>query len=76
MTGGTGFYIKAFCEVLDLVPDIPKQIRDAIITNYDQLGLEWLQNEIKLKDPEFYQSGEIQNPQKDYAGIGSKGSNR
>ena len=64
MTGGTGLYIKAFCEGLDLVPDIPKQIRDAIITNYDQLGLEWLQNEIKLKDPEFYQSGEIQNPQR------------
>ena len=64
MTGVTGLYIKAFCEGLDLVPDIPKQIRDAIITNYDQLGLEWLQNEIKLKDPEFYQSGEIQNPQR------------
>ncbi|WP_276503660.1 tRNA (adenosine(37)-N6)-dimethylallyltransferase MiaA [Terrimonas pollutisoli] len=64
MTGGTGLYIKAFCEGLDLVPDIPKQIREAIVANYDQLGLEWLQNEIKLKDPEFYQSGEIQNPQR------------
>jgi tRNA dimethylallyltransferase len=26
--------------------------------------LVWLQNEIKTKDPEFYQSGEIQNPQR------------
>ena len=64
MTGGTGLYIKAFCEGLDLVPDIPKQIREDIVSNYDQLGLDWLQNEIKLKDPEFYQSGEIQNPQR------------
>lgn len=64
MTGGTGLYIKAFCEGLDLVPDIPKQIREGIVSNYAQLGLEWLQNEIKLKDPEFYQSGEIQNPQR------------
>lgn len=64
MTGGTGLYIKAFCEGLDLVPDIPKQIRENIVANYEQLGLEWLQREIKSKDPEFYLSGEIQNPQR------------
>ncbi len=64
MTGGTGLYIKAFCEGLDQIPDIPKQIREGIVSNYDQWGLEWLQEEIKLKDPEFYQSGEIQNPQR------------
>ncbi|MFC0773298.1 tRNA (adenosine(37)-N6)-dimethylallyltransferase MiaA [Terrimonas alba] len=64
MTGGTGLYIKAFCEGLDQIPDIPKQIREEIIVNYDQSGIEWLQKEIQSKDPEFYQVGEIQNPQR------------
>ncbi len=37
---------------------------DTIITRYEEEGLKWLQNEIKIKDPEFYHSGEIQNPQR------------
>ena len=64
MTGGTGLYIKAFCEGMDAIPDVPKAIRENIITNYDKLGLEWLQQQIQKKDPEFYHSGEIQNPQR------------
>lgn len=64
MTGGTGLYIKAFCEGLDEIPEVPLQVRNTIITRYEQDGLQWLQNEIKIKDPEFYRSGEIQNPQR------------
>lgn len=64
MTGGTGLYIKAFCEGLDQIPEVSTQVRNAIIAKYEQQGLSWLQKEIKEKDPEFYQSGEIQNPQR------------
>ena len=51
MTGGTGLYIKAFCEGMDAIPDVPKAIRENIITNYDKLGLEWLQQQIQKKGP-------------------------
>lgn len=64
LVGGTGLYIKAFCEGLDSIPEIDPAIRRNIIINYETNGLEWLQQEIKLKDPLFYQSGEIQNPQR------------
>lgn len=64
MTGGTGLYIKAFCEGLDSIPEVPLQVRSGISKKYKEGGLPWLQNEIKTKDPEFYQSGEIQNPQR------------
>ena len=64
MTGGTGLYIKAFCEGLDAIPEIPLQIRSKISKKYELGGLQWLQNEIKEKDPLFYQSGETQNPQR------------
>ena len=64
MTGGTGLYIKAFCEGMDAIPEVPHEIRNKISTNYELEGLRWLQNEIQIKDPGFYQSGEIQNPQR------------
>lgn len=64
MVGGTGLYIKAFCEGLDEIPEIDPSIRQEIIDKYSTKGLEWLQNEIKEKDPGFYETGEIQNPQR------------
>lgn len=64
MVGGTGLYIKAFCEGLDLIPAINPAIREQIISNYNSRGLAWLQGEVQQKDPAFYASGEIQNPQR------------
>lgn len=64
MVGGTGLYIKAFCEGLDEMPAIKESTRKEIIENYNKNGLSWLQNEVKQKDPEFYSIGEIQNPQR------------
>jgi len=64
MVGGTGLYIKAFCEGLDAIPAIDTTIRQQIIDNYATKGLEWLQQELQQKDPAFYSSGEIQNPQR------------
>jgi tRNA dimethylallyltransferase len=64
MVGGTGLYIKAFCEGLDEIPPAKQEIRQEIISKYREEGLGWLQQEVKLKDPEFYKVGEIQNPQR------------
>lgn len=64
MVGGTGLYIKAFCEGLDDIPAIKPEIRNAITENYEKKGLAWLVEQIMLKDPEFYKVGEIQNPQR------------
>ena len=64
MVGGTGLYIKAFCEGLDEIPSIDETIRTNIIKDYELHGLPWLQEQIKIKDPEFYKVGEIQNPQR------------
>ncbi len=64
MVGGTGLYIKAFCEGLDKIPAIDPAFRSAIIQQYEANGIEWLQQRIKEKDPDFYSTGEIQNPQR------------
>ena len=64
MTGGTGLYIKIFCEGLDEVPVVDPAIRKNIISSYEEKGLLWLQQQVQQKDPAFYASGEIQNPQR------------
>ncbi len=64
MVGGTGLYIKAFCEGLDEIPEVNSELRIMINAQFKAKGMEWLQNEIKQKDPEFYKSGEIQNPRR------------
>lgn len=64
MVGGTGLYIKAFCEGLDEIPEVNPDIRNLVIANYNKNGLEWLKNEVIEKDPGFYKEGEIQNPQR------------
>jgi tRNA dimethylallyltransferase len=64
MVGGTGLYIKAFCEGLNKIPPVDESIRSVIQLKYEENGLEWLQEEIRLKDPEFFSVGETMNPQR------------
>jgi tRNA dimethylallyltransferase len=64
MVGGTGLYIKAFCEGIDPMPEIPSAVRAAIIAGYEEKGLIWLQKELQMKDPLFWENGEQQNPQR------------
>ena len=64
MVGGTGLYIKAFTEGMDEMPKIPDAIRQHVIKNYEANGIEWLQQQIKEKDPAFYTRGETKNPQR------------
>ena len=64
MVGGTGLYINAFCNGINEMPEISNQIREKITDTYKEKGLIWLQDELKIKDPEFWLSAEQQNPQR------------
>lgn len=64
MVGGTGLYIKAFCEGIDPMPVVPDEIRKQVIDGYEQKGLIWLQKELQQKDPAFWEVAEQQNPQR------------
>lgn len=64
MVGGTGLYIKAFCEGLDDIPTADEHIRKNIIVQFEEKGLGWLQKEVAEKDPEFWSTAEQQNPQR------------
>ncbi|HTI07737.1 MAG TPA: tRNA (adenosine(37)-N6)-dimethylallyltransferase MiaA [Puia sp.] len=64
MVGGTGLYIKAFCEGLDEIPSIRPGIREQVLALYVASGIEGLQHQVKSEDPAFYTEGEIHNPQR------------
>lgn len=52
--GGTGLYIKALTEGLDDFPDITDDITNFYQDQYNLHGLDWLQNELLVKDPIYY----------------------
>jgi tRNA dimethylallyltransferase len=65
MVGGTGLYIKSFCEGIDDMPSIDPALRNSIITDYETNGLEWLQHQVAAKDPIYWESTqEKNNPQR------------
>jgi tRNA dimethylallyltransferase len=64
VTGGTGLYLKAFCEGMDEVPAVDAAIRTRIIDHYKAHGLQWLQQQVQQYDPVYHARGETQNPQR------------
>ena len=62
MVGGTGLYIKAFTNGLDEIKPIPENIKNEIAIGYNENGITWLQEKLKLEDNLFYEKGEMQNP--------------
>ncbi len=47
MCGGTGLYIKAFCDGLDEIPVIDEGIRKNIIENFNEQGFIWLREAVQ-----------------------------
>ncbi|MDE0558857.1 tRNA (adenosine(37)-N6)-dimethylallyltransferase MiaA [Algoriphagus sp. NF] len=64
MTGGSGLFAKAITDGLDDMPDIPDSFRKMVIRDYQENGLEFLQEELKNTDPEYFSQVDIQNPQR------------
>jgi len=60
--GGTGLYIQALCDGLDRMPETNPAIVAQAEEEYKNNGMDWLQQAVAKEDPEFYSTGEIQNP--------------
>ena len=64
MVGGTGLYIKAVCEGLDVFPDTPLSIRQDFEALMAENGLDYLQNLLKKVDFEYFNEVDIGNPKR------------
>lgn len=49
--GGTGLYIRAVMEGLSPMPDIPDDVRNAVVEKYETVGAEEFYKELEERDP-------------------------
>ncbi len=62
LTGGSGLYIDAICKGIDLLPDTDPSIREELNINFQNNGMQYLQNKLKELDPEYYNIVDKANP--------------
>ena len=63
LIGGSGLYVDALLKGFDEFPEIDSEIRSQVNSNYEKLGIEYLQEQLKNLDPEYYQKITLENPQ-------------
>lgn len=69
MVGGSGLYVKAFCDGLDEMPETNLELRTALNKQLADEGLEGLLEELKGADPAYYDQVDRKNPQRVLRGI-------
>ena len=63
VVGGSGLYVDAILKGFDEFPEIEASVRTIINTNYEKLGIGYLQQNLEVLDPNYYQTLSIENPQ-------------
>lgn len=61
MVGGSGLYVDAVVKGLDEFPSVSQEIKTSLNNDYEEYGIEFLQKELKLKDPEYYKKVDLDN---------------
>jgi tRNA dimethylallyltransferase len=64
MVGGSGLYVDAVLKGFDDFPEIPTAVREEVTTNYEKLGLNYLQTELEKLDPKYFEVVAKENPQR------------
>lgn len=63
LVGGSGLYVDAILKGFDEFPEIDAAVRTQINTNYEKLGIEYLQQKLEVLDPDYYKTLTAKNPQ-------------
>ena len=64
LTGGSMMYIDAVCNGIDEIPTISDEVRRAVVTRYEEAGLDVLLEELLRLDPDFYEKVDRRNPKR------------
>lgn len=64
MAGGSGLYIDTVCNGLDTFPEVDEKIKKELIAEYKNKGITFLQDELKKRDPVYFDIVDINNPQR------------
>ena len=64
MSGGSMMYIDAVCNGIDDIPTVDEETRAMVLEKYKREGLERLAAELRILDPEYYDTADIKNPKR------------
>jgi tRNA dimethylallyltransferase len=63
LVGGSGLYVNAVLRGFDEFPEIDPGIRESVNANYEKLGIVYLQAQLRMYDPEYFEKITLENPQ-------------
>lgn len=63
LVGGSGLYVDAILKGFDSFPEIDPSIREEIISNYEKLGIGYLQQQLEKLDKAYFDTISKENPQ-------------
>ena len=69
MVGGSGMYIDAVCKGIDELPGVDPQVRLKLQEQYKKEGIESLRIQLKLLDPDYYNTVDLKNPNRILKGL-------
>ena len=64
LVGGSGLFIKAVCDGFDEFPDAAPGARDKFNKALEEQGIGYLQEKLKIADPDYYETVDLNNPQR------------
>lgn len=64
LTGGSMMYIDAVCKGIDDIPTVTPEIREQVMSIYQQHGLDYLVDMLQQLDPEHWAIVDKQNPRR------------
>ena len=64
LTGGSGLFIDAVCNGIDIMPDVQLEIRQKVEKLFQKGGIKALQDEVLRLDPEYFAIVDQQNPRR------------
>ncbi|MNQ43266.1 tRNA dimethylallyltransferase [compost metagenome] len=63
LIGGSGLYVDAILKGFDEFPEINPEVRSEVNSNYEKLGITYLQEQLQRLDPDYFQKITLENPQ-------------
>ncbi len=69
LVGGSGLYINAVCNGLDQLPPSESELRLELQKTFNEKGIEALQKQLKVLDPEYHSQVDLHNPHRVIRGI-------
>jgi tRNA dimethylallyltransferase len=64
LCGGSGLYVKAFIEGLDELPRGDDELRKSLRKSFENYGINYLQQELRLLNPSALEVIDVNNPQR------------